>query len=127
VRNEVLESQRPRRARGIGEKVVVQGGTFANEAVLRAFELISGREVVRPDVAGLMGAYGAALIARGSFREGTSKMLSREELRNVDDEPSLRRVLEQLPPRGEEVLARAELHHGEPLRAAGRRGRGSRT
>jgi len=48
----------------LGDTVVVQGGTFLNDAVLRAFELLTGREVVRPDVAGLMGAYGAALIAR---------------------------------------------------------------
>ena len=48
----------------LGERVIVQGGTFANDAVLRAFELVSGREAVRPDIAGLMGAFGAALIAR---------------------------------------------------------------
>ena len=48
----------------LGERVIVQGGTFANDSVLRAFELVSGREAVRPDIAGLMGAFGAALIAR---------------------------------------------------------------
>ena len=42
--------------------MVVQGGTFYNDAVLRSFEKISGCEAVRPDIAGIMGAYGAALI-----------------------------------------------------------------
>ncbi len=48
----------------MGKKIVVQGGTFYNDAVLRTFELLSEREVIRPDVAGLMGAFGSALIAR---------------------------------------------------------------
>ncbi|MDR2109044.1 MAG: acyl-CoA dehydratase activase-related protein, partial [Coriobacteriales bacterium] len=52
----------------LGKRVVVQGGTFMSDAVLRAFELESGLEVVRPDVAHLMGAYGAALLARDRVR-----------------------------------------------------------
>ncbi len=51
-------------ADSLGKKIVVQGGTFYNDAVLRGFERISGREAIRPDIAGLMGAFGAALIAR---------------------------------------------------------------
>ncbi len=47
----------------MGDKIIVQGGTFMNDSVLRAFELIVGKNVVRPDKAGLMGAYGSALIA----------------------------------------------------------------
>ena len=46
----------------LGDKVVVQGGTFYNDAVLRSFELITEREVIRPDIAGIMGAFGMALI-----------------------------------------------------------------
>ncbi len=57
------------RLRELGERVIVQGGTFANDAVLRAFELVSGRKAVRPDAAALMGAYGAALIAREEASE----------------------------------------------------------
>ena len=65
----------------LGKKIVVQGGTFYNDAVLRAFELVSGREAVRPDIAGIMGAFGAALIARDNFEEGyTSTMLSKEDM-----------------------------------------------
>ncbi|MCL2704109.1 MAG: 2-hydroxyacyl-CoA dehydratase [Defluviitaleaceae bacterium] len=48
----------------LGSRAVVQGGTFLNDAVLRAFEQIAGKRAARPDIAGLMGAYGAALIAR---------------------------------------------------------------
>lgn len=52
----------------LGKRVVVQGGTFLNDAVLRAFEQEMGVEVVRPNIAGLMGAYGAALYAKKSQR-----------------------------------------------------------
>ena len=51
----------------LGEKIVVQGGTFYNDSVLRAIEKITGREVIRPDIAGIMGAFGAALIARERY------------------------------------------------------------
>ena len=48
-----------RDAKDLGEKVIVQGGTFLNDGVLRAFELVCGKKVVRPDIAGIMGAFGA--------------------------------------------------------------------
>jgi len=65
----------------LGRHVVVQGGTFLNDAVLRAFELLTGREVVRPAVAGLMGAYGAALIAKKRCPSGAvSAILSYDAL-----------------------------------------------
>ncbi len=51
----------------LGDKIVVQGGTFYNDAVLRAFEKIVGKNVIRPDIAGLMGAYGMALIAKEQY------------------------------------------------------------
>ncbi len=54
----------------LGEKIVVQGGTFLNDAVLRAFEQETGRHVLRPGVAGLMGAYGAALYAMAHTEQG---------------------------------------------------------
>ena len=53
----------------LGSKVVVQGGTFYNDAVLRSFEKISGCNAVRPDIAGIMGAFGAALVARERYDE----------------------------------------------------------
>ena len=63
IKNALFKVIKLRKASEIGTKVVVQGGTFNNDAVLRAFEKIAGVNVFRPDVAGLMGAYGAALIA----------------------------------------------------------------
>jgi len=64
-----------------GDNVVVQGGTFQNDAVLRSIEKIIGKDVVRPDIAGLMGAYGCSLIARDNYIEGTeSSVISGREL-----------------------------------------------
>ena len=64
-----------------GEKIVVQGGTFLNDAVLRAIEHIVGREVIRPNIAGIMGAYGAALLAKESYSgHGESTLLKPEAL-----------------------------------------------
>ncbi len=54
----------------LGKEIVVQGGTFYNNAVLRAFELISQREAIRPDIAGIMGAFGSALIAKEKYTAG---------------------------------------------------------
>ena len=65
----------------LGKKIVVQGGTFLNDAVLRAFEQEMGVEVVRPAIAGLMGAYGAALYA-SRHSSGSSKILNAEQLAN---------------------------------------------
>jgi len=65
----------------LGTKIIVQGGTFYNNAVLRAFEQEIGLEVIRPNIAGLMGAFGAALIAKENSKD-TSTMLSKEELMN---------------------------------------------
>jgi predicted CoA-substrate-specific enzyme activase len=64
IKNALFKVIKIRDPRDVGEKVIVQGGTFYNDAVLRAFELLSEHEAVRPDIAGLMGAYGAALLAR---------------------------------------------------------------
>ncbi|MDR1607371.1 MAG: acyl-CoA dehydratase activase-related protein, partial [Deltaproteobacteria bacterium] len=82
VRNALFKVIRINRPEELGEKVVVQGGTFFNDAVLRSFELSIGREVVRPDVAGLMGALGAALLAREAWRErpGLSSIIGAQEL-----------------------------------------------
>ncbi|MDN6030265.1 MAG: acyl-CoA dehydratase activase-related protein, partial [Lactococcus plantarum] len=63
IKNALYKVIKVKRPEDLGEKIVVQGGTFYNEAVLRAFEKISGRQVIRPSIAGLMGAYGCALIA----------------------------------------------------------------
>jgi len=64
----------------LGKSIVVQGGTFKNDAILRAFEQELGREVTRPDIAELMGAFGSALIAQRQQEAETSSILSREEV-----------------------------------------------
>ena len=69
IKNALFKVIKLRKASEIGRKVVVQGGTFNNDAVLRAFEKIAGVNVFRPDVAGLMGAYGAALIALDQWED----------------------------------------------------------
>lgn len=72
----VIKVQDPKR---LGEKIVCQGGTFYNDSILRAFEKITGREVIRPNIAGLMGAYGCALIALDHYEIGTESMLLGKE------------------------------------------------
>ena len=67
----------------LGSHIVVQGGTFYNRAVLRAFEEIAGVQVVCPDIAGIMGAFGAALIARAHYTGQSGSLLSKEELLNL--------------------------------------------
>ena len=75
----------------LGNKMVVQGGTFYNDAVLRSFETISGCEAVRPDIAGIMGAFGAALIAREHYEDGESSMLTIDQINELKFETSLAR------------------------------------
>ena len=73
----------------LGDHIVVQGGTFYNDAVLRAFELIVGKNVIRPDIAGLMGAYGMALLSKEQYEanldmEYHSKILKEDELDKLE-------------------------------------------
>ncbi|MGI6777468.1 MAG: acyl-CoA dehydratase activase-related protein [Acetivibrionales bacterium] len=76
----------------MGERIIVQGGTFYNDAVLRSFELVSERQAARPDIAGLMGAYGAALIARERYQEGhRSTLISMDDIRNFTISTSMKR------------------------------------
>ena len=89
VRNALYKVIKLKSPADLGDKVVVQGGTFLNDAVLRAFELLTGREVVRPDIAGLMGAFGAALTARRNWTPGTgSALLELDELDSFSVETS---------------------------------------
>jgi len=79
-------------AKELGERIVVQGGTFYNDAVLRSFETIAGCEAIRPDIAGIMGAFGAALIAREHYdgSEATS-LLSLRALNDLKFDTSMAR------------------------------------
>ncbi|MCI5621600.1 MAG: 2-hydroxyacyl-CoA dehydratase [Lachnospiraceae bacterium] len=79
-------------AKDLGEHVVVQGGTFYNDAVLRSFEKISGCQAIRPDIAGIMGAFGAALIARERHAaDYQTTMLSIEEINDLTFDTKLTR------------------------------------
>ena len=69
IKNALYKVIKLKRPEDLGKKIVVQGGTFYNEAVLRAFELVSEREVVRPSIAGLMGAYGCAIISKEKYED----------------------------------------------------------
>lgn len=92
IKNALFKVIRLRNTEELGQKVVVQGGTFYNDAVLRSIEKILGREVVRPDIAGIMGAFGAALIARERYEEGyQASLLQGEELDDFTMESSMRR------------------------------------
>lgn len=92
IKNALLKVIKLTDPKDLGKKVVVQGGTFYNDAVLRSFELISGREAIRPDISGIMGAFGAALIARDNYDgETESSMLSIEQINNLKYETSMAR------------------------------------
>ena len=85
VKNALYKVIRVTDARSLGKHIVVQGGTFLNDAVLRAFEKEIGQNVTRPSVAGLMGAYGAALYAMerkkaSGGEEGPSGILTAQKL-----------------------------------------------
>ncbi|MEX0081867.1 acyl-CoA dehydratase activase-related protein [Clostridium butyricum] len=67
VKNSLYKVIKLRNPDELGNNIVVQGGTFYNEAVLRSFERLSGRNVIRPNIAGLMGAFGAAILAKENY------------------------------------------------------------
>ena len=85
IKNALFKVIKVSDASELGEHIVVQGGTFYNNAVLRSFEKIANCEAVRPDIAGIMGAFGAALIARERYVdcEGTT-MLSIEDIEALE-------------------------------------------
>ena len=85
IKNALFKVIKVSDASELGKHIVVQGGTFYNNAVLRSFEKIANCEAIRPDIAGIMGAFGAALIARERYTdcEGTT-MLSIDEIRSLE-------------------------------------------
>lgn len=88
VKNALYKVIRATTPQELGEHIVVQGGTFLNDAVLRSFELELGVQVVRPAISGLMGAYGAALYAKKQST-GKSSLLSLEELKSFTHKVSV--------------------------------------
>ena len=67
IKNAIQKVMKVRDVKTLGKNIVVQGGTFYNDSVLRALEKIVNKNVIRPDIAGIMGAFGAALIAKEKY------------------------------------------------------------
>jgi predicted CoA-substrate-specific enzyme activase len=81
IKNALQKVIKIRDPKQMGDKIIVQGGTFYNDSVLRAFEKVSGKEVIRPNISGIMGAFGASLIAKERYQEGSeSTMLPATDL-----------------------------------------------
>ena len=88
IKNAIQKVMKVRDVETLGKHIVVQGGTFYNDAVLRSFELIVGKNVIRPDISGLMGAYGMALLSKEQYEsnldmEYTSTILKSDDLDNL--------------------------------------------
>ena len=93
IKNAIQKVMKIRDMKVLGDHIVVQGGTFYNDAVLRAFELLVGKNVIRPDIAGLMGAYGVALLSQEQYEankdmEYVSTLASIEDIDNLKIEAS---------------------------------------
>ncbi len=92
IKNALFKVIKVSDTKDLGRHIVVQGGTFYNDAVLRSFEKISGCDAVRPDIAGIMGAFGAALIARERYEDHPdTTMLSIQEIEDLKVETKLAR------------------------------------
>ncbi len=91
IKNALYKVIKIRNKDEMGKKIIVQGGTFYNDSVLRAFEIISGREAVRPDIAGLMGAYGAGIIAKERWQGEESSLIKLNELENFSSLSQMKR------------------------------------
>ncbi len=90
IKNALFKVIKVSDASELGKQIVVQGGTFYNDAVLRSFEKIAGCNAIRPDIAGIMGAFGAALIARENYSAGyETTMLSIEKINALQFETSM--------------------------------------
>jgi predicted CoA-substrate-specific enzyme activase len=91
VKNALFKVIKIRNPEEMGDKIIVQGGTFKNDAILRAFEIMSGREVIRPDRAELMGAVGCALIAKSNYEGTKSTIIGYDRLNVFSSQKGTRR------------------------------------
>ena len=105
----------------LGRHIVVQGGTFYNDAVLRSFERIAGCEAIRPDIAGIMGAFGAALVARERYKEGMEDNNAFHRPHQCADFHDLHGKMQGLyqpvPSDHQPLLRRTPVYQRQPLRA----------
>ncbi len=92
IKNALLKVIKIADPKAMGKSMVVQGGTFYNDAVLKSFELITDREAVRPDIAGIMGAFGAGLIARNKYKDGyETTLIDRDAMNSLEIKTTLTR------------------------------------
>ncbi len=124
VKNALYKVIRAHSPDDLGQHIVVQGGTFLNDAILRSFEQEIGRDVTRPAISGLMGAYGAALHAkdnrpRYNHADWHGRAFARFPPHGAHR--ALRPVREPLQPDGQRFRRRPPFHLGQPLRTAARR------
>ncbi|WP_244835404.1 2-hydroxyacyl-CoA dehydratase [Clostridium sp. BJN0001] len=92
IKNSLFKVIKLRDEKDIGDHVIVQGGTFYNDAILRSFELISKKNAVRPDIAGLMGAFGCAIIAKERLKKDYKcTLLNKNDIENFTMTTSFRR------------------------------------
>jgi len=90
IKNALFKVIKVSDATELGKNIVVQGGTFYNDAVLRSFEKIANCEAIRPDIAGIMGAFGAALIARERYSAGyATTILTIDQINNLEFETTM--------------------------------------
>ena len=122
VKNAIYKVIRASSPEELGRNIVVQGGTLLQRGGAAGLEKEMGVEVIRPDIAGLMGAFGAALYGRGKAAPGqTSALLDREGLagfRQETREPHLRPLRQQLPADHQHLRRQVHLHQRQPLRPA---------
>ena len=132
VKNAIYKVIRAASPEELGRRIVVQGGTFYNEAVLRAFEKEMGVEVVRPDIAGLMGAFGAALHGRSLVEKGHKEQPAQPAgaagIHPENPECAVQRLHQPLPAHREHLRRRPPADQRQPVRKAGhRQDRGGRS
>ncbi|MDD3382538.1 MAG: acyl-CoA dehydratase activase-related protein [Bacilli bacterium] len=95
IKNALYKVIKIKSATDLGNHIIVQGGTFYNDAVLRTFEKITKKEVTRLDIAGLMGAFGCALIAKSQYKESfNTKLLNKEALLNFTHTTEVSRCMQ---------------------------------
>ena len=92
IKNALFKVIKIRDLNELGKNIVVQGGTFYNDLVLRSFEKLIGRNVTRPDISGIMGAFGAAIICKERYSEGhKTEFLNLEQLENIKVDSTVQR------------------------------------
>ena len=92
IKNALFKVIKIRDLNELGKNIVVQGGTFYNDLVLRSFEKLIGRDVIRPDISGIMGAFGAALISKEKYTpQHKTEFLNLKQLENIKVDNTVRR------------------------------------